>query len=338
MLNNVVVLNEDVINVIMKNINDSDTYVNALYLCSSIYRFLMKTHEDKIECFNLGIIGFYKRYPELPWNVSLFQNNESLRVRDSRKYIGIYDNIQLLYLTDDKYKNIQPSKFLSLQVIEEIIANNLTVPLKTLLCDLQIFSNSKLKFEDKIFVPIDHIDNKLNGLCILDFINLFASVEVSFQCCSNTNLNLKIILDNNKLKWIPCLIAENEGIKIDVIMNNLHLKWMFEQIISNPNFTITDYFKYKDFFDLYVNIEDVIGCVNITNQDIVLHPELLFLINSNINSLSKNTNVSLDVIETHKFNIDYKYFSRNKNITMKYVLENIHKEWDWNVLSQTLER
>ena len=333
--NNLILLNEDVIRVILTHIRDTNSYMNCLYLCNSVYAFLMKNHEDKIVSFNLGIISLYKRYPHLPWNKNKFIRNKSIRIKDIINYTpelfkedecyrAIFSTIQ------DKCSTLHN---LSLPVIEEIIANNPNIHLYELFTRIHVFSNPNITFSDKICLPENHIDYELNGTNIM-YLESLEEFGYSYGVSGNHNVNIKLILDNPDWEWCQSDLSCNPGITIQDIIANPQFDWSYRSVCANPNFTIKDYFNYKHLFGEYS--DTVFSYAKIVPEDFILYPELALLVSSN-SSFCANRSFTTDMFDKLGIIVDYKNVSRNPNITMKYVIDNINENFNWNALSLYLK-
>ena len=336
-----ILLNEDVICVILTHVNDPTSYMHCLVLCTTTHSFLMKTHEDKIVSFKFGIIGLYKRYPDFPWDTNEFIGNPSLRIKD------IIDYTPELFKEDECYRAIFSTirdtrstlNNLSFSEIEEIIERNINIRLCELFKRISFFDNPNITFTDRIHVPKNHIDYKLNGLNIVQ-LKSSGKFRYTSHILNNTNITLKFVLDNHRFDhiwyWYWESVSRNEGITIKDIIMNPQLNWNYRCVCENPNFTIKDYFNHKHLFTEY--IDSVFEHAHILPEDFILYPELSSLVSSN-SSICSNRSFTPDTFKKFGILVDYGYVSYNPNINMKYVIDIINNldSFDWSYFSGTLE-
>ena len=342
MSNNItIILNEDVMFLIFKEIKTPTTYMNCLYVCSKVYHMLMKTHEDMIESFNLGIIGLYKRYPNLPWIKDSFQCNRSLTLRNFEQHPEMfkYDLYKINYFKnkltgkiDDKYLNIQYKQHQPLSVINELIKDNLNVPLITLFRHIEFIDNDNITFEDRISVPDDHVDHQFNNMTILDLAKQPDFIHLQFSVSSNKNITMKIVLENPDFLFDYHTLTVNSGITIDDIINHPEFEWA-EDILLNNNATIKDFFKYRHIFPIEGFYGEFFRNIHLQMSDFINYPEILSL--CPFENFCRNYSLTVENLKSLG-KINYKHLSRNTRVTMKDVLNNINEEWNWDFLSRNL--
>ena len=369
-------LNTDVISVILTHVTRQNTYMNCLYLCSSFYLFLMKNHEDKIKSFNLGIVGLCRRYPLLSWSNIGISNNKSVSLRDVVNYPFMFEhvlntNIILKRLIEQGVINNRSSKeLLNTNLYEDLpldfikyVLDNCLFPQKTIYVSwIKIISNKNVKFDTEFNIKF-HEEDIPTKMTIVDIIKReeYESLRSYDRITCNENININYVLDNSsnftRSDWNN--LSRNKGISIEDIMNNPELPWNYVQMLFHPSITMKDIMKYYDRL-FFGSIEDSTVLSNITFEEVMTHNGNLKWDNEFIcgnvvitkndlivysdfswnQSLSRNPNVTEEIIDYGKeIGIDwnYKNLSTNKNITLKYVLENIEEKWDWFHLSKNLK-
>lgn len=342
-MSNNIILNEDVMFLIFKKIKTPTTYMNCLYVCSKVYHMLMKTHEDMIESFNFGIIGLYSRYPNLPWVTTSFQCNRSLTLRNFEQYPEMfkYNLYKINYFKNgltgkiyDKYLNIEYKQHQPLSVINEIIKDNLNVPLIILFRHIEFIDNDNITFEDRISIPENHVDNLLNNMTILELAKQPDFIHIRFCVSSNKNVTMKIVLENLNFPWDYDTLTVSSGITIDDIINHPEFEWEEEDILLNTNITVKDFFKYRYILPNTDEIYDIFfSTAKLQMSDFIAYPEILSL--CPFEYFCKNSSLTLENLRSLG-KINYKYLSRNKSVTMRDVLDNINEQWDWDFLSRNL--
>lgn len=354
MLNkDLIILVDDIIFYILNNIYEPNVYMNCLRLCKYVYSYLMKTHEEKIKIFDLGIIGLYKRYPNLKWKTQNFQYGKSLKIKHILFYPELFsDTIQLahnffnreqiikgetIYGTHEKYLNIKYNDYLSLDTINNIISDNLNCPLFHLFVQIDVFSNPNITFEDKILVPTSHINNYLNNKTILELAKIKKFTHAREHISKNPNVTLKIILDNMNFGWKWDHLSSNRAFTICEILSHSHLPWT-NGVNFNPNLTVEEYFKYKD-TSLFSNMYGAIlsfPTMLIKEKDFVNYPQILNKYYTDY--MSSNPSVTIEMLLSVGVSINYNTFSSNKNVTISQILANINEGWNWEYLSLTLTK
>ena len=333
--NDIIVLNEDVICVILIHINDTKTYMHCLSLCTTMYSFLMKTHEDKIVSFNLGIIGLYKRYPDLQWNKSMFSSNPSVRIKDIISYPEIFKSgyyATFFSSINDKYGYLKYKDDFPLHVVEEIISNNPEFHLVTLFTFIRFFNNRYIDFSTKITIPHSHVDFRFNGMTIMELGSLEEFNDINLVS-GNPNVTMKIVFDNPNFKWCWNLLSCNKSITVEDVILHPQFDWDYQIVIMRG--TIKEYFKYRHLFNL--NVKHIFNQIKVNIEDFTLYPDLLQLVTSfDLSRCCMNNYLAPDILNHFKLPIDYYYLSLNKNITMDCVLKNMDKNWNWSCLSATL--
>ena len=213
-----IILVDDVMFYILNNVTCPTIYMNCLCICKNVYVYLMKSHEDKIKSFNLGIFGLWRRYPLLNWDVSKFSYNISLRVRDVLSYHITEHNKHLKIFKDsnntvyDKYMNVRFLDFLPLNIIREIMKDKSINTVEHFMWFIEFipfFNNPHITFEDK-FVGLD-----IMSLSKLNSSYLYVSL--------NPNVTIKIAMDNLNYPWSWEMLTYNNGITINDIVNNSQL-------------------------------------------------------------------------------------------------------------------
>ena len=369
-------LNTDVIRVILTHVTRPNTYMNCLYVCSSFYLFLMKNHEDKIKSFNLGIVGLCRRYPLLPWNNIGVNNNKSVSLRDVVNYPLMFEyllntNIILKRLIEQGViTNNSSKKLLNTNLYEDLpldfikyVFDTCLFPQKTIYVSwITIISNKNVKFDTEFDIKF-HKDDIPSKMTIVDIIKReeYKSSGSCDRITCNENININYVLDNSN-NFSECdwnNLSCNKGISIDDMVNNPQLPWDYLHMLYHPSITMKDVISYYD-RSVWNRTKQSTVCLNITFEEVMNHNEKLKWNNEFIcgnvvitkndlivynefswnQSLSRNPSVTEEIIDYGKeigIKWNYKNLSKNSNITLKYVLDNIKEKWDWFNLSKNLK-
>lgn len=330
-------LNDDVIMCILNNVTDPTIYMNCLYICKRLYDYLMKKHEHKIESFNMGIFGLFRRKPNLPWHKLQFRYNNSIRLKDLN-YEEFHNRCSLSLFKDandkiyDKYRNVKFFTYLSLWHIREIIKDKeiTTIPsLLTFMEDVATCCNPNVTFEDKFL-----------GMTILELSKIKRITSCLKTSVSlNPNITIKIVLDNVDFEWNWPSLSTNRGIKLEDMLNNLQLPWKLDNIYLNPSITVADYFKHNNLFNpRLVDQYKLFSRIRVDMKDFELYPTLFDLLYSNFNSFVCNNSLTLEMFDSMPFPRNYRRYSLNKNLTLSYVINNMNsgQDWNWCYLSNEL--
>ena len=148
--------------------------------------------------------------------------------------------------------------------------------------------------------------------------------DIPFEIISmNTNLPLNFIQDNINQNWNWYWLSKNESITTEFVVNNIRQLWCWKSLLNNPNIDV-DVVCNK----LMINKDEYMDDSKITyDWDFISKNK--HLINFNWCEISKNPNITIDIVLNNDCNWCWTCLSRNHNMT--YSIVHMHPEIDWNV-------
>jgi hypothetical protein len=156
-----------------------------------------------------------------------------------------------------------------------------------------------------------------------------------------SNRWLDYILANLDKSWCWEHISANPNIKWEDVKKNPSLPWKFEYLSRNPNITWSIIQANKQDQSNDWNFDQLSKNPNITLKFVKEHPEIPWLYTNVIKNKSVTYMELVDNIEFFKTklssnedNLYYYYISKNPNITISNVNNNLTKKWNYKFLSK----
>jgi hypothetical protein len=141
---------------------------------------------------------------------------------------------------------------------------------------------------------------------------------------SNPNITEKYILAHSDKDWDWGDLSANSSISIDFMMSHPELPWQIDRITWKENATIDDVIKlsHLPWDPVYTSMLNYISLTDILN-----HPELGL-------DISRSPNLTEEFIEAHpEITYNMHRLSRCKNISVKYIVEHPHPDWNWGYIT-----
>ena len=166
----------------------------------------------------------------------------------------------------------------------------------------------------------------------------------------NESISIKFIIDNRQYPWVYKVIIPRREEDIDLMLNNLDLPWNWESI-SRSEFIREHHLEHKilwkDFYALsknpYISIEKLLELINDEDwiwdkKGVSCNPNLT--IEKYLESpwmfywpyVQKCAGIRLNDIKKWNLEWNYRFLSKNPNITLKYIDCNMDKDWDWSYI------
>jgi hypothetical protein len=169
----------------------------------------------------------------------------------------------------------------------------------------KIVMNPNVTMHDMFHIYSTHHD------CVIDYDD---TDNIFYLIGNNPNITINALLHirdfHDEMNWK--VISANEAITIQMMFDNLDLPWDLTGISKNPNVTL-------EFINNHPNMRwdwsAVLENPNVTFDDAINNP-----------------------IFTSRFSKDeiINKMSRNPNITMKIILDNIDGNWNWHALGENV--
>tara|TARA_Y100000782_G_scaffold109878_1_gene135409 strand:+ start:7045 stop:8391 length:1347 start_codon:yes stop_codon:yes gene_type:complete len=155
----------------------------------------------------------------------------------------------------------------------------------------------------------------------------------------NKSLSLKFIENNLQMFWDWRGLSGNPVITIEFVERYPEHPWNKLGLIDNPNLTVeyvNKNFKIEDFKDNYFReIDDCWEGYYLCDAIDITRFDYLHLYEWEKYALGNN-NVTIEFLNKHRDREHYwnwGILSRNPNVTIEFVKENLDKPWNWNSLS-----
>ena len=181
--------------------------------------------------------------------------------------------------------------------------------------------------------------------------------EYAFEMNPNIRMIDVNIIDNPNINLDFNMLSKNPSITMEFIEANYHLNWNPIYIADNPNITEEFIYKYftrekinnfcineginetewdsiynQIFGDLATNdnisydlLEKLYKSGNISIYDILIHP------NYTLNLIKQTIHIYTELQKDEES--IYRWLSKNQNITIDFILDNLEKKWNWGSLT-----
>lgn len=205
------------------------------------------------------------------------------------------------------------------------------------------------EFENNKSLPWDPHGLSLNSNITPEIVEKYSHINWDhFNLSINNNFGLEWIIKNKDKKLYWRRISEKIDFKTYLEYKHV-LSFNKNDLIYNENIPVKYFIENKDFFEdkllrrIMINRKLTFDEVNFLKEfdkfgDLCGNKYLEWyilenLINKDWKLLSKNPNVSMDIIENKNYPWCYKNLSANINLTWQFVIKNINKNWNWQLMS-----
>ena len=253
----------------------------------------------------LAPLDYIIEHPEQTWNYYEISARKDLTIDFIKEFQDLLDfeiiseNINI----EDVINNPElPWDYIALSINSKVTSDDL-------------INHSELPWDYQVLSA--HIDVNFvyaNPQCDWYYPSLYDRIKLDLILPSGNKY-----INDDHIKY--CYLSENPNLTIDYILEHLDKPWQWEKIYSNPNISLEDIIK-RNLHNQYFNAFQQV------------YPDYCV---ENLKKLSWRIitqYVSLDIFDKYpKKPWDYAELSKNKNLTMDYVLAHPDIKWNYEQLS-----
>ena len=200
------------------------------------------------------------------------------------------------------------------------------------LCDQQAMFNPTLVFEHPRWHSLSHNKN-----LTIDVILKHVKKNWNWYMISMHNsISIDHIRDHPELQWNYYNMSSNPNLTMNFVSENLDKHWDWAKLLENKAFTMNDMElleKYASKNKVAWRHSNIFRNSNVTMN--YINKRVKYFIPSDVFYLSRNKAITMDDIQNNSFvPWDYQSVSLNPNLTIAFILKNLHLNWNWDWISQ----
>jgi len=176
-------------------------------------------------------------------------------------------------------------------------------------------------------LPWSYVGISYNSNITTDMILTAPKEELDWSGISYNNaLDFNLVIGCPALPWNWRAITMHPSLTIDIVLALPHIQWNFRVLSKHKNFTMEIIKANPDLPWRWVSIAEN---PNLSDEFLEANYEEFRQVNA-LDYIGSNEGLSLDVF--HNDQTLVKYISRNPNVTMEFVRDHEHFDWDWGAL------